>query len=77
MREGKCPICFGTGVTSEQKLCCNCGGQYQYGKSTGIVRLNKNGDPCIHKYQYKNIGRCYHQYDCSECGDSFKIDSGD
>lgn len=57
--------------------CQNCGGQRQWGVATGQVRLNKEGQPCTHKYKSHNIGRCLTQYVCEHCGDSYSIDSGD
>ena len=57
--------------------CSNCGGQYMYGKPRGQVRLNKEGQPCTHQYSSQTVGRCLTQYTCSECGDSYQIDSGD
>ena len=48
-----------------------------YGNGIGQVRLNKNGDPCTHKYTSRTIGRCLTEYRCSECGDRYEIDSGD
>lgn len=57
--------------------CDNCGAQRQWGRATGEVRLNKSGEPCVHKYQSKNVGRCLTRYTCEHCGDSYQIDSGD
>ena len=57
--------------------CTNCGGQYMYGTPSGEVRLNKEGQPCTHKYTSKTVGRCLTEYTCSECGDRYQIDSGD
>jgi len=57
--------------------CTNCGGQYMYGTPKGEVRLNKDGQPCKHKYTSKTVGRCLTEYTCSECGDRYQIDSGD
>jgi len=57
--------------------CTNCGGQTMYGKATGQVPLNKEGQPCLHDYEGRNAGRCYTMYSCKHCGDSFGIDSGD
>lgn len=57
--------------------CNNCGGQKMYGRPTGKVRANKAGEPCIHKYTSKTVGRCLTEYVCTECGDTFCIDSGD
>ena len=57
--------------------CTNCGGQYQWGKPTGEVRLNKEGQPCKHKYSAKTVGRCLTEYTCEHCGDRYQIDSGD
>ena len=88
---GVCPVCNGTKevpLTENEKRyswnegktyrnCGNCGAQKMYGVSTGKVRLNKNGEPCVHKYSSRNAGRCLTDYTCSECGDSYQIDSGD
>lgn len=57
--------------------CMNCGGQRMYGSPTGRVRLNKAGQPCTHRYTSKTVGRCLTEYTCSECGDSYQIDSSD
>lgn len=57
--------------------CDNCGGQYMYSKSTGQVRLNKDGVPCTHSYKGELVGRCLRQYTCNYCGDRHQIDSGD
>lgn len=57
--------------------CTNCGGQYMFGSPRGQVRLNREGAPCTHSYSGQTIGRCLTEYTCSECGDSYQIDSGD
>ena len=57
--------------------CTNCGGQYMYGRPTGQVRLNKDGEPCTHKYVSKSVGRCLTEYFCVWCADRHTIDSGD
>ena len=57
--------------------CDNCGGQYMFSKPSGQVRLNKDGQPCVHEYSGQNAGRCYTKYYCKHCGDSYGIDSGD
>ena len=62
---------------SDPLPCHNCGAQYMYGTSSGQVRLNKDGVPCIHRYTSRTVGRCLTQYTCTECGDSYQIDSGD
>lgn len=91
METGTCPVCNGTGqvpLTENEKRyswnkdkthrdCSNCGGQYMYGKGRGQVRLNKSGEPCVHKYTSRTIGRCLTEYTCSDCGDRYEIDSGD
>ena len=88
---GTCPVCNGTGklpLTDNDKRyswnkdrthkeCYNCGGQKMYGNGIGQVRLNKAGEPCVHKYTRRTVGRCLTEYRCSECGDSYQIDSGD
>lgn len=57
--------------------CNNCGGQRMYGRPTGLVRLNKQGQPCRHSYSSRTVGRCLTEYTCVNCGDSYQIDSGD
>lgn len=88
--QGVCPVCNGekqikmserermnSWSKSEYKQCDNCGGQTMTGIATGKVFLNKEGNPCVHKYVGRNAGRCYTIYTCTECGMSFGIDSGD
>ena len=74
---GICPVCNGTGKTSDGGLCRNCGGQYMYGTPRGTVRLREDGTPCTHSYTSKTVGRCLTEYTCEHCGDRFQIDSGD
>jgi len=57
--------------------CDNCGGQTMYGKATGLVPLNKEGNPCRHEYTGLSRGRCWTQYTCRHCGYSYDIDSSD
>jgi len=57
--------------------CQNCGGQCQYGRPSGHVRLNREGEACTHLYQSRNAGRCLTDYTCVHCNDSYQIDSGD
>jgi DNA-directed RNA polymerase subunit RPC12/RpoP len=67
----------GYDAETDTLACSNCGGQYMYGRPTGKVRLNKAGEPCQHSYSGRTVGRCLTRYTCSECGDSYEIDSGD
>ena len=57
--------------------CTNCGAQMQYGRASGQVPLNRQGEPCRHKYVSKTVGRCLTEYTCSDCGHRYQIDSGD
>jgi hypothetical protein len=57
--------------------CTNCGAQYQWGRTTGLVKPNKQGKACVHEYTHRNIGRCLHEHVCRHCGDYYQIDSGD
>jgi uncharacterized protein YbaR (Trm112 family) len=67
----------GYDAATDTLACSNCGAQYMFGRPTGEVRLNKEGQPCKHSYSSKTVGRCLTEYTCSECGDSYQIDSGD
>lgn len=62
---------------SDTFQCTNCGGQYMFGRATGQVALNLQGEPCTHRYISKNVGRCLTEYTCTECNDRYQIDSGD
>lgn len=89
----ECPKCHGTGngaaLTLFEKLytwnkerthhpCNNCGGQYMYGKPSGMTHIDPStGLGCMHEYKHSLLGRCYHGYRCDNCGDNFTIDSGD
>ena len=89
--EGVCSVCNGSGkvplTESELKYswnkdktereCDNCGGQYMYGRGTGKVPLDKTGAPCVHRYTSRSVGRCLTEYTCSECGNTYQVDSGD
>ena len=89
---GICPVCEGTKVvplTEEEKKyswnkdvviqdCRNCGGQYQFGRPTGIVHNNGRAKPCTHNYRnIYSTNRGINRYQCLECGDQYTIDSGD
>ena len=80
MNSGTCPVCNGSGkvpLSADEKAyswnkdkthreCNNCGGQYMYGVGTGKVPLDRNGNPCVHKYTGREVGRCLTAYTCSE-----------
>lgn len=68
---------YGYTKEDDSVRCTNCGGQTQSLRATGQVPINKNGYPCVHKYESATIGRCYHEYTCTHCGDQYTIDSGD
>lgn len=88
---GVCPVCEGAkkiALTDSEKkhawnqgrthwTCTNCGGHYQSGSASGLVRLNRQGKPCEHKYVSSHAGRCLTNYECEHCGDRYQIDSGD
>jgi hypothetical protein len=76
MEKGTCPVCNGTGKHQDRE-CRNCGGQYMYGKATGLVKLNREGVPCTHSYRGETVGRCLTDYTCIHCGERHQIDSGD
>jgi DNA-directed RNA polymerase subunit RPC12/RpoP len=57
--------------------CRNCGGQIISMRGTGQVRVRADGTACVHEYDYRLAGRCYHEYTCRHCGHQFYIDSGD
>ena len=88
---GVCPVCNGTkevpltagelkyswNKDKTHRACTNCGGQTMYGRATGQVPLNKEGQPCKHKYTKRTTGRCLTEYTCTDCGHRYEIDSGD
>jgi hypothetical protein len=57
--------------------CTNCGGQTMSIKGTGKVPLRADGTPCMHEWNYRLAGRCYHEYTCKHCSSQYYIDSGD
>lgn len=67
----------GYDAATDTMPCGNCGSQYMYGSPSGKVPLTSAGVPCTHKYVGRNAGRCLTRYTCSECGDTFDIDSSD
>lgn len=93
MEKGTCPVCSGSGRVkatatykhvmagydkeSDTLPCQNCGGQYMYGTPRGVVNMDYSGQPCVHEYVGKNVGRCLTEYTCKHCGDRYQIDSGD
>ena len=68
---------YGYRTDDDTITCTNCGGQYMFGKITGEVPLNKDGNPCVHEYQGKKVGNCLTEYTCIHCDDKHQIDSGD
>jgi hypothetical protein len=65
-------------VEKDTIACRNCGGQYQFGKPTGLVPMDDEGKPCEHNYAASaGQWRCTTNYSCALCGDQFMIDSGD
>lgn len=72
--------CTGYDKATHTVPCTNCGGQYMFGFPTGLVRYNTAGVPCTHKYipaSNSHQHRTYRMYVCTQCGDSYDIDSGD
>lgn len=57
--------------------CPNCGEQYQYSHSTGIVKLNREGKPCLHQYVTELISQNIQRSECIHCGDEFFINLAD
>ena len=48
------------------------------GEPKGIVPLDRDGNPCKHRFEETQLGRCWYQYKCANgCGESYQIDSGD
>ena len=72
-----CPVCNGTKKLLNNKSCTNCGGQTQFGISTGFTFINIENKPCIHSYVTKKISKNYIKYNCRYCSFEFSIDSGD
>jgi hypothetical protein len=69
-------VIAGYDAASDTFECTNCGGQYMYGRPTGEVNIDKNGNACVHSYKSNKIGRCLTEYICEHCGDKYHIDSG-
>lgn len=59
--------------------CQNCGGQKMFGRPTGSVPARPDGTPCTHTYRVVQHDRYAHVHSCvcTECGDTFELDSGD
>ena len=60
--------------------CGNCGSQYMFGRPTGEVPVNRNGQPCRHEYtMYRPYGPFHglSNHTCKHCDDKFSIDSSD
>ena len=70
-------IMAGYDAVTDTFPCNNCGGQTMFGSPTGKVNLRSDGQPCVHEYNYKRLGNCYHGYTCKHCGFKYDIDSGD
>ena len=70
-------VCAGYDAATDTFTCHNCGGQYMYGRATGEVNLNKDGEPCTHAYEGVTAGRCWTKYTCKHCGDKYDVDSSD
>jgi hypothetical protein len=68
---------YGYRAEDDTVTCTNCGGQTMYGRATGQVPLNRSGEPCLHRYTSRTVGRCLTEYTCAECGHSYQIDSSD
>jgi hypothetical protein len=68
---------YGYNIDDNTVPCKNCGGQYMFGKPSGVVPLRKDGSPCTHEYSGRSGGRCYTIYTCNHCSSSYSIDSGD
>lgn len=62
---------------TETLRCGNCGGQYMMGVATGKVGLDRDGVPCTHDYEVRQIAACLTEHTCKRCGDRYQIDSGD
>jgi hypothetical protein len=69
--------CAGYDEKTDTSACRNCGFQYMFGRSSGMVPLRPDGTPCTHEYRSWNAGRCLTGYECEHCGDRYEIDSGD
>lgn len=70
-------VIAGYDAETDSLPCSNCGSQYMFSRSTGLVNLNREGVPCTHVYKGQNAGRCLTEYTCIHCGDRYQIDSGD
>lgn len=70
-------VLAGYDAESDTLPCRNCGGQYMFGTPRGVVNIDHSGQPCVHEYDSRTVGRCLTEYTCRFCGDRYQIDSGD
>ena len=66
--------------TTHTRNCYNCSpkGMFVNGEPKGIVPLDRDGNPCKHRFEETQLGRCWYSYKCANgCGESYQIDSGD
>lgn len=70
-------VIAGYDAATDTLPCHNCGSQYMFGRATGLVNLNRAGQPCTHVYKGQSAGRCLTEYTCIHCDDRYQIDSGD
>ena len=70
-------VTAGYDLGSNTVPCRNCGGQYMFGRPSGLVSIDYSGQPCVHDYIGRNAGRCLTEYTCKHCGERHQIDSGD
>ena len=68
---------YGYDKETDTLLCTNCGGQTMSLRPTGKVHVNKQGNPCVHKYTITGAGRGLTDYNCTECNFYYQIDSSD
>lgn len=71
-------IIYGYDKATHTFLCRNCGGQTMGLNPTGLVPIDPStGRGCVHHFEGRQAGNCYHVYTCTKCKYRYDIDSGD
>ena len=77
-RNHHCPSCEGHGGWMTQLVNANKLTPLGCFQCNGWGWVNEANLSCIHEFELtQNLGRCYNQYTCKQCGQKRNIDSSD